>query len=148
MIPCSVIRLFLLFILTSAFASPAAADSSAAGDAGAIRQVALDYIEGWYEGDAARMERAVHPQLVKRLVEGRGGRSRLDVMNAGQLIEATRRGSGKRTPENTRRTDVRILDVFRGAASVRVDAHGWVDYMHLVRWNGEWKIINVLWETR
>jgi hypothetical protein len=23
-----------------------------------------------------------------------------------------------------------------------------VDYMHLVRWNGEWKIINVLWDLR
>src|SRR5262249_46471729 len=32
----------------------------------AIKQTALDYIEGWYEGDAERMERAVHPELAKR----------------------------------------------------------------------------------
>ena len=26
----------------------------------AIRQAALDYIEGWYQADAARMDRALH----------------------------------------------------------------------------------------
>src|SRR5688572_3399053 len=30
-------------------------------DQAAIRSIALDYIEGWYAGDAARMESALHP---------------------------------------------------------------------------------------
>ena len=25
-------------------------------------------------------------------------------------------------------------------------ATDWVDYLHLVKWNGVWRIINVLWE--
>ena len=25
---------------------------------------------------------------------------------------------------------------------------GWIDYMHLAKWNGEWKIVNVLWELK
>jgi hypothetical protein len=25
---------------------------------------------------------------------------------------------------------------------------GWIDYMHLAKWNGEWKIANVLWELK
>ena len=25
----------------------------------------MDYIEGWYAGDAARMEKALHPELAK-----------------------------------------------------------------------------------
>jgi len=29
-----------------------------------------------------------------------------------------------------------------------VDAGPWVDYMHMVRWQGRWVILNVLWETR
>ncbi len=28
--------------------------------------MALDYIEGWYAGDAERMERSLHDDLVKR----------------------------------------------------------------------------------
>ncbi len=37
-------------------------------DKAAIKQTALDYIEGWYEGNAERMERALHPDLAKRIV--------------------------------------------------------------------------------
>jgi hypothetical protein len=30
-------------------------------------KTALDYTEGWYAGDAARMERALPPELAKRM---------------------------------------------------------------------------------
>jgi hypothetical protein len=43
---------------------------------------------------------------------------------------------------------VKILDVFQKAASVRVDMSGWIDYLHLVKWQGRWVILNVLWEVR
>jgi hypothetical protein len=46
------------------------------------------------------------------------------------------------------RTDVTILDIYEGTASARVDASDWIDYMHLALWNGEWKIVNVLWQVR
>jgi hypothetical protein len=25
---------------------------------------------------------------------------------------------------------------------------GWVDYMHMAKWNGRWVIVNVLWELK
>ena len=28
------------------------------------------------------------------------------------------------------------------------DAHAWIDYMQIAKFNGEWKIVNVLWEMR
>src|SRR5262245_15063060 len=73
----------------------------AAADEAAIRQAALDYIEGWYEGDAERMERAVHPELAKRIVHTnpQNGRSRLDQMSAMTLVLGARRGGGKATPK-------------------------------------------------
>lgn len=42
--------------------------SQSRSDSAAIRQTALDYIQGWYTGDAARMQRAVHPELAKRVL--------------------------------------------------------------------------------
>ena len=48
-----------------AAAKPSGASES---DLAAIKQTALDYIEGWYEGSAERMERALHPELAKRIV--------------------------------------------------------------------------------
>ena len=32
----------------------------------AIRTAIMDYVEGWYEGDAERMNRCLHPRLAKR----------------------------------------------------------------------------------
>jgi len=65
-----------------------------------------------------------------------------------ELVQQVRSGGGSAVPASSRRTDVRILDVFQDVASVRVDAHAWIDYMHLGKSDGQWKIVNVLWEIR
>lgn len=132
-----------------ALAPVAAARAQTAADTAGIRAAALNYIEGWYEGNADRMTAALHPQLAKRVVQtGPNGQSTLGDMTAETLIGYTRNGAGRRPPVAQQRKDVRILDIFEGAAVVRVDAATWVDYLQLGRWNGEWKIVNVLWEWR
>ena len=142
------IKTLLLTCAAVLLARPAAAQSAA--DSAAIRATALDYIGGWYEGNPERMEHALHPDLAKRLVvtDSATGQSRLSHMGALQLVQGTRRGGGKNTPKAEQRTDVTILDIFRNAASVKIDAGAWVDYLHMARWNGQWVIINVLWELR
>ena len=118
-------------------------------DKTAIRQTALDYIEGWYEGNAERMERALHPELAKRIARtDQQGRTRLDQMSALSLVQGTRRGGGKSTPKERQQKDVTILDVYENAASVKVVAADWIDYLHLAKFNGRWVIVNVLWELK
>jgi len=136
----------MLFALAAGVAT-AVTSSSTPADEEAIKATALDYIEGWYEGDAARMERALHPELAKRIVAtGPDGHSALQSMTAEQLIGYVRAGGGKATPAGERRMDVQVLDVYEGIASVRITAGEWVDYIHIGNVDGEWKIINVLWE--
>jgi hypothetical protein len=120
------------------------------GDADAIKQTALDYIEGWYEGNAERMERALHPELAKRIVrtDPKTGRSRLDQMSALSLVQGTRAHSVKPVPKEKQQKEVTILDVFEGAASVKIVAADWIDYLQMARFNGRWVIINVLWELK
>jgi hypothetical protein len=124
--------------------------AQSAADSAGIRAAALDYIEGWYSGDATRMTRAVHPELAKRIVETdpKAGKSVLSQMGAKELIDYTRQGGGRDTPADRRQADVSILDIYRGAASAKVVAADWVDYLHLTRWNGRWTIVNVLWEFK
>jgi len=140
----------LIAVALLALVSPALAagqTASTAQDSAAIRTAALDYIQGYYDGDATRMERALHPELAKRIVRtGDNGRSQLGQMSAMSLVQGTRAGGGKEIPAAERRSDVRILDIYQNAASARIDASGWVDYLHLARWNGRWVIVNVLWE--
>lgn len=127
-----------------------AQNGGAATDQAAIKQTALDYIEGWYEGSAERMERALHPDLAKRIVrtDPKSGRSRLDQMSAMGLVQGVRSGFGKNTPKEKQQKDVTILDVYENAASVKVVAADWVDYLHIARYNGRWVIVNVLWELK
>jgi Ni/Co efflux regulator RcnB len=143
------VPLVLIFAWLAAPLPLAADESAAESDAEAIRAAALDYLEGWYTGDADRMERALHPDLAKRIVRpSDDGPDRVDNMSALRLVQATRAGWGTRVPSDQRRADVVILDVFGNAATVRADARDWVDYLHLGKVDGEWKIINVLWEMR
>lgn len=114
-----------------------------------IKQAALDYIEGWYEGNAERMERALHPDLAKRIIRTDDkGRSRLDHMSALTLVQGTRSGWGSRTPVEQRIREVEILDVYENIASVKIVARDWIDYLHVGRFEGRWVIVNVLWELR
>jgi Putative lumazine-binding len=137
----------VIALLLVAFASTAQAQSPA--DAAAIKQTALDYIEGWYEGNAERMEKALHPELAKRIVRtNQEGNSRLDQMSAMSLVQGTRRGWGKNTPKEKQQKDVTILDVFENAASVKVVATDWIDYLHVAKFGGRWVIVNVLWELK
>ena len=115
----------------------------------AIKQTALDYIEGWYEGNAERMERALHPELAKRIVRtNQQGNSRLDQMGAMTLVQFTKRGGGKNTPKEKQIKEVTVLDVYENAASVKVVANEWIDYLHMAKFNGQWVIVNVLWELK
>ena len=122
---------------------------AATSDAEQIKQTALDYIEGFYEADAARMERSLHPELAKRIVNRDDrGRSIFNHMGAMRLVQLTRVSSGKNIPKEKQQKDVTVLDIFGNAASAKVVAAGWIDYLHLAKWNGKWVIINVLWENK
>ena len=125
------------------------ASAQSSSDSAAIRTAALDYVEGWYAGDPARMERALHPELAKRIVRtDERGRSRISQQSALTLINLTRLAEGKETPPDQQIKNIRILDIFGNSASVRAEMSGWIDYMHLAKWNGQWKIVNVLWEVK
>lgn len=137
----------LVLLLALLLSPPLAAQTRE--DSLGIRQAALDYIEGWYAGNADRMARALHPELVKRIrLADTSGNVWIGGMGATDLIRRTRIEGGTRTPAAERRTDVSILDIFQNAASARIDAGGWIDYLHLVRWQDRWVILNVLWENR
>lgn len=122
-------------------------EASIGEEKAAIRQAALDYIEGWYEGDAERMERALHPDLSKKGVQilPKTGRTVFSFASASMMVEYTKAGLGK-NPEKKQKVEVAILDVFKNTASVKTVSPDFVDYIHLAKYNGEWKIVNVLWE--
>ncbi len=132
-----------------ALLAPGLSRAQTASDSAAIRATALDYIEGYYEANAERMERGLHPELAKRIVRTNPqGRSSLGQMSAMSLVQGTRAGGGRDTPRDRQQKDVTILDIYQNAASVKVVASDWIDYLHMAKWNGRWVIVNVLWELK
>jgi len=139
------LAIVLMFLTAAAQAQTKVSDE----DKAAITATAFDYIEGWYTGDAERMERALHPDLAKRIVRtNEKGQSMLGQMSAMGLVQGVKRGGGKDTPKERQQKDVTILDVYENAASVKIVASDWIDYLHVAKYNGRWVIVNVLWEMK
>ena len=139
----------VLVIASAALVIAVPAGAQSAADSAAIKATALDYIEGWYEGNPERMERALHPDLAKRIVRTNAqGQSQLGQMSAMGLVQGVKRGGGKETPKEKQQRDVTILDVYGNAASVKIVASDWIDYLHIAKFNGRWVIVNVLWELK
>jgi ketosteroid isomerase-like protein len=105
-----------------------------------IRQTALDYFEGWFDGDVERMDRALHPDLVKR----RAG-AELVFGSKERMLELTAAGAGAESGAD-RRLEVEIADVYGDIASVIVSSAVYHEYLHLVRTPDGWKIANALWQ--
>jgi hypothetical protein len=126
----------------------AAADVPAA-DATGIKATILDYIEGWYAGDAARMERALHPDLAKRQVRTDApGKTTVQHMGALYLVQLTRAGGGNKTPPDKQLKDVTILDVSGNLACAKLVAAAFTDYLQLAKLGDRWVIVNVLWAPK
>jgi Putative lumazine-binding len=107
----------------------------------AIVATVLDYFEGWFDGDAERMERALHPELAKR---GPG----LRTVTKDEMVTWTAAGEGKaKDPGRGRRIDVSVVDVHEEIASAVVDSDVYREYLHLVRTDVGWKIVNALWRS-
>jgi ketosteroid isomerase-like protein len=110
----------------------------AGDDQALIRQAALDYFEGWFDGDTERMDRALHPNLVKRHPG-----DELVATTKEQMVEATRRGAGRRNAD--RNLDIEVADIYGDIASVIVHSVPYHEYLHLVRTRDGWKIANTMY---
>jgi hypothetical protein len=140
-------KLAALFLLTLAFSF--AANAQTKDDKEAVRQAALDYVESIYEVDSARVERSVHPDLAKRgffLKQGETAYMPL-TMTYTQLVDLAKNyNKNGRVPKDAPK-EVVVYEVSDQTASVKVTASWGIDYLHLAKYDGKWKIINILWQS-
>jgi hypothetical protein len=139
-------KLFAIILLA---VTATALQAQTAQDTVNIKRAALAYIESQHKPDAKLMEGALHPRVVKRSVfkNKLSKRDYVSEYSAENLVilAETYNVKGDKFPANPRK-EVKFLDVSPLTASVKLIADEWIDYMHIVKVNGEWKIINVLWQ--
>ena len=137
----------LVSLVVVLFSVTGGAGAQTPDEKAAIRQAALDYIEGWYQADAGRMDRALHKELAKRQIFNAGNGERFGNLTKSQMVEATRRGGGRSRPAATWNIKVDVLDVYKDIATVRTECADYIDYLHLAKSEGKWQIVNVLWQN-
>ena len=118
-------------------------------DRRAVERAVLDYVEAIYEVKPELVDRGVHREMAKRgFSRAQDGTYRESTMTFAQLRALAERWNAQgRVDPKTARKEVVVLDLLDQTASVKLTASWGVDYMHLARYNGEWKIVNVLWQT-
>ena len=132
----------LVILVTGAVVATAGEDDHAA-----IEATVRDYVDGWYAGDAARMERALHPDLAKRSMRTLpDGTEYLDTASASNMVAYTTMGFGKGKLPEGYVNQVTILETTEKMAMAKSVAPEFIDYIHLAKTKQGWKIVNVLWE--
>ena len=112
----------------------------------AIRACLLDYFEGWFDGDPARMDRALHPGLAKHSIgQDRDRSDTLDVTTKDEMVEATRQGIGRRRDVPNRAISIDILGVSDNIASAAVHSAVYVEYVLLGHDAQGWRITGTIW---
>lgn len=117
-------------------------------DRDAVVATVKDYFEGWFDGDAERMERALHPALAKTGVGYDAAGVRVtESMGAADMIGWTREGEGvaRKPPGFT--FDVTVTEIYHEIATVTVHSPVYREYLHLTRTAGGWKILNAIYMT-
>ena len=113
----------------------------------AVENTLRDYIEGWYKGDAARMDRSLHNDLVKRIPvkDSSDVDIKLRMVPKTRMVELTEQGGGE-SPDGE--YQIFVDDIQEDIATGRVLSLKYLDYIHLAKTKEGWKIVNILFRYR
>lgn len=113
-------------------------------DEAAIRATVTDYIEGYYTGDASRVEKSLHPHYLKHTISESNGHLRMTEKTGLQMVQDVRQNGASGFPASETKEQITVLDITGDVASAKLVTAHWVDYLTLSKWNGEWKIVSVV----
>jgi hypothetical protein len=142
-------QIFLSFLLFGLAITTGQAQGPANSDKEAVRQAAMNYIEALYQAKPELIEKSVHPDLSKRGYFRKKGEQTFsnEPMSYQQLYDLAGKWNkdGKRPIEKAPK-DVVVYEVLNQTASAKITAFWGIDYMHLAKYDGTWKIVNILWQ--
>ena len=136
-------------LATLVAATAVQAQSAKSPDAEAVRRAALDYVEGFYEGDTVKLVRALRPEMYKYGFWKNGGTSAYagSQMTFAQALAYANRVKARNTPAPASAPKtVQVLDVMDQTASAKLTAQWGIDYLLLAKFDGRWMITHVLWQ--
>jgi hypothetical protein len=117
-------------------------------DEAAIEECALNYLEGWYSGDTARMAKALSPELAKRgiIVNPRSNELVLAPASYEQMLSWVGQKPNELEGDPDKQREVYIIEIGEHIAMVKPVTPDFIDYLHMGKMDGQWKIYNAIWE--
>lgn len=114
----------------------------------AVEQACLNYIEGFYEGDTAKLVKCLSPTLHKYgYYKDQTGQYEGDAMSYRQALDYAKNVlAKKRFAKPDAPKTVEVLDMQEQVACAKVVAWWGMDYMLLAKKDGHWMIGQVLWQ--
>ena len=138
----ALILTFALFFVGSGFAQST--------DEDLIKEAALNYIEGFYEGDTLKLQASLKPDLLKygymkdRRTGEYGNEIYMSFDQANAFALRVKR-SGNFPPDDAPK-EIEVLDMMNHIAAVKITAWWGTDYMLLSKEGDKWMIGQVIWE--
>ena len=137
-------RSFILLFVLAVCATASWADAPG-DDAKAIKEAVANYVEGWFDSDAGRMSKSLHPNLSKGTVKSvpKASTEYLDLMSSEALTAYAANNQEWVKGKKTR--SMKIIYQDERIAVVHALSDDFYDICGLAKINGEWKIVHVLW---
>lgn len=135
------------FLLAAILVALPAAVSAQTDDRAAVRQAALDYVTAVYESRPDLIEKSVSPDLTKHgFMRQADGTYRRGRMTYAQLLDVARTWNANKNRDLSIK-EVIVGDVSDQTATAIVRAQWGYDHMQLAKLDGQWKILNIVWQT-
>ena len=141
--------IFTVIIIMTLALQAQNASAQSEEDEQAIKVTALNYIEGWYSADTARMSKALSPDLKKRgfLIHPQTKQLIVSEATYSQMVEWTSKKPNELKQDQEIEIKVEIIEIGRNIAMVKTISPQFIDFIHMGKIDGEWKIYNVIWES-
>jgi len=115
-------------------------------DSLAVISVTEKYIQAFYQGKPEWLKETLHPELIKRTIKSFPDSEKFIVTNGkSEMVELSKVFNANGKFDDQSRADIEVLDLYNNMASVKLTAEKWIDYLHLIKLNGKWQIVNVIW---
>ena len=143
-------KILLVFFLISCFMSFGSAQGhTLKSDRDLVFAAVEDYVLGLYEVSPERIARSVDSTLHKIGYYEYGGESYDHVpMTYNELYDLAGTWNSKGDQANDESIkEIIIYDVHDKTASAKLIAKWGIDFMHLSKVDGQWKIMNIMWQS-
>ena len=113
-----------------------------------IEETIINYIENFFENKFEEMKVSLHPRLSKRGLNPNGTLSEDFPIEKLKELMDSKRAFPKKDQKNVVEGIIVMGNMAKASLITGYSKTRWVEYIHLVKLDDKWQIINVFWDFK